>query len=160
MINNRNSQAAIRSARVLDHHKWLRETLLQLGSHAAEHAFEIDRLYNTRSFATSDEVFTQNMLTLAGEIRRLSATADSLSLIGFPELAATCAGIRHAADRVVGPANTHRETIQSSAPAEHVQRTRAAVDTHLAALGEARKQFIAHAQSTLKAHALLQVEGV
>jgi hypothetical protein len=58
MINNKTSQAAIRSARVIDHHKWLRETLLQLGSHAAGHAFEIDRLYNARSFATNDDVFT------------------------------------------------------------------------------------------------------
>jgi hypothetical protein len=159
MINNRNSQAAIRSARVLDHHKWLRESLLQLGSHAAGHAFEIDRLYNARSFATNDDVFTQNMLTLAGEIRHLSATADSLSLIGFPELAATCAEIRHAADQVVEPANTHRETIRSSAPDQHIQQTRAAVDTQLAALGEARKRFVDHAQSTLKAHALLQIDG-
>lgn len=160
MINNKNSRAAIRSARILDHHKWLRETLLQLGSHAAGHAFEIDRLYNVRSFATNDEIFTQNMLTLAGEIRRLSATADSLSLIGFPELAATCAEIRFAADQVVEPANAHRETIRSSAPVEHVQQSRAAVDAQLAALGEARKRFVAHAQSTLKAHALLQVDGI
>jgi hypothetical protein len=160
MINNRNSRAAIRSARMLDHHKWLRETLLQLGSHAAGHAFEIDRLYNVRSFATNDDVFTQNMLTLAGEIRRLSATADSLSLIGFPELAATCAEIRNAADQVVEPANTHRETIRSAAPADHIQQTRAVVDAQLTALSEARKRFVEHAQSTLKAHALLQVDGI
>ena len=88
------------------------------------------------------------------------AKEGGAELVVFPELADTCAEIRHAADRVVEPANAHRETIRSSAPVEHVQRTRAAVDDHLTALGEARKRFVAHAQSTLKAHALLQVDGV
>jgi hypothetical protein len=158
LISNRTNREAIRAARVLDHHKWLRESLLRLGSEAAGHAFEIDRLYNKRSFEIADDRYLEHMLTVAGEIRRLSATADSLSIIGFPELAGKCGKIREAADRIVDPAHRHRTAVHTSAPREHTDTTRAAVDRELAALSAVREEFVALAEATLRMHALTEPE--
>jgi hypothetical protein len=153
VISNRTNRQAIAAARDLDHHKWLRDTLLRLGSDAAAHAFEVDRHYNRRSFQIADDLYTQHMLAVAGELRKLSATADSLSIIGFPELAAKCSDIRNAADSVVDPAQRHRVAVQSG-ETDHVTRTRAAVERQLDLLATARREFVAHAELTLRRHAL------
>jgi hypothetical protein len=149
VVSNRTNREAIHSTRQLDHHKWLRETLLRLSCDGAGHAFEIDRLYNARSFETPDEVFTQNMLSVASELRKLSATADSLRIIGFGDLATTCGEVRDAADRVVAPANHHRHAMRSTSSSQEIASTRAAVDAELNRLGEAREKFVAQAHAAI-----------